>query len=141
MHDFFSHGPSETLRVLIVDDDKDTVDSLAVLVHMWGYEVHKAYDAAEALASAQAFPPDVVFLDIGLPKVDGFHLAERLLALNRGDMQIIAVSGYTDLESRLHADLVGIHEYLIKPVDPARLEVLLALRSECLGRNLLVLAH
>jgi CheY-like chemotaxis protein len=139
MGDFLSQSQSAPLRVLVVDDERDTVKSMAILVRMWGHEVYTAYDADEAMAVARAFPPDVVFLDIGLPKTDdGFELAEKLLELDQGgDMRIVAISGYTELDKRTHAKAVGIHEYLLKPVDPVRLETMLTLRSEVLRKQVL----
>jgi CheY-like chemotaxis protein len=135
MNEVLSDSQVPTMRVLIVDDDQDTVKTFATLVRQWGYEVFTALGADEALAQATAFLPDVVFLDISLSEMnDGFDVAEKLLALDSsGNMRVIAVSGYAELENRQQARAVGIHEYLLKPVDPVRLELLLALRSQALA--------
>src|SRR5947209_15585154 len=109
-------GP-RSLRVLVVDDDRDTADTLALLVKIWGHDVWQAYDGAAALESAAANGPDVVFLDIGMPTMDGFRLARALrhrAAL--ADTLLIAVTGYADRAHRLLADGV-IDQYLVKPVD------------------------
>src|SRR5947209_10011581 len=67
-------------KVLVVDDNRDLAESLAMVLRLWGHDVAVAYDGPEALAAARARPPDVVFLDIGLPQLDGFEVALRLRA-------------------------------------------------------------
>ena len=72
-------GPTRRpLRVLVVDDNRDAADTLTVLAGLWGYEARAAYDGPAALAAAQSFGPDCMFLDIGLPGMDGYELAYRL---------------------------------------------------------------
>ena len=69
------------LRVLLVDDNKDQADSLAQLLTGWGHEVRVAYDGLTALEAAQAYQPNVAMIDLGLPGIDGYQLALRLLAV------------------------------------------------------------
>src|SRR6266702_3932849 len=69
---------SETYRVLIVDDNRDAADSLAMLARVWGYEARVAYDGEAALETALTFRPDCLLLDIGLPRLDGYALARRV---------------------------------------------------------------
>src|SRR5439155_1214139 len=71
-------GTPRELRVLIVDDNRDAADSLAALVRLWGHEAHTAYDGEAGFATACAFRPDCLLLDINMPRVDGYALARRL---------------------------------------------------------------
>jgi two-component system, chemotaxis family, CheB/CheR fusion protein len=117
------------LRVFVVDDNRDAADSLAMLVKLWGHDVECGYNGT-AIHKLQAFGPDVVLLDIGLPKMDGNSMTRTL----RGDEKhantlIIAVTGYHDEARRLFAKEAGFDHYLIKPVDPSVLEKLLMVKS------------
>jgi CheY-like chemotaxis protein len=113
-------------KVLVVDDNRDLAESLATVLRLWGHDVVVAYDGAQALAAARARPPEVVFLDIGLPRLDGFEVAQRLRAdpaLRR--TRIVAVTGYGHDEDRRRSEAVGIDIHLTKPVDPIVLQRLL----------------
>jgi CheY-like chemotaxis protein len=116
-------GP--VLRVLIVDDIRDAADSLATLVKIWGYDVRSAYSGATALQSALACPPDVVLLDIAMPQMDGFRLANmmRQQAMLAGAV-LVAVTGYADAAHRELWEAM-FDDYLVKPVDPSAVERLL----------------
>src|SRR4051812_47859502 len=86
---------TKMMRILIVDDCKDTVDSLGILLGLWGHEVRVAYDGAQALATAADFKPDAVLLDILLPRLNGYQVARQLRQLPGGsELLLIAVSGY-----------------------------------------------
>jgi CheY-like chemotaxis protein len=107
------------LRVLIIDDNKDAADTFALLVRIWGHECRRVYDGSEAVKISSAFRPDVVFLDLGMPKIDGFAVARQLRPqlLHTGAM-LIAVTGYADREHRLLCEQAGFAQFLPKPVDP-----------------------
>ena len=79
-------------RVLVADDCKDTADSTALLIDLWGHKVQVAYDGEGALAAARAFQPDVLLLDIGMPKMDGCHLAQAIRQQAKEDCVLIALS-------------------------------------------------
>lgn len=112
------------LRLLVVDDNQDSADSLAQLLTMLGHEVRVAYNASDALAVAPAFAPQAAILDIGLPDLDGRELAARLRQLPAGaSMLLIAATGYGRLADG--ADAVFDH-YLVKPVDVTQVGALLA---------------
>jgi PAS domain S-box-containing protein len=121
------------LRVLVVDDSEDTAEMMTVLLEMDGHEIQVAHSGPAALETAAAFRPDVVLLDIGLPGLDGYQVAQRL----REDpvlreMTLIAASGYGQ-EADLHRSReVGFDRHLVKPVDPRELRELLA---EIAGRR------
>jgi CheY-like chemotaxis protein/two-component sensor histidine kinase len=108
--------------ILVVDDNKDAADVLAMLLKMEGHRVHVAYDGHSALQCAQREKPAVMVLDLGLPGMDGYELARHL----RGHPQttsatLIALSGYGQDEDRRRAREAGFDHHLVKPVDPQEL--------------------
>ena len=118
------------LRVLVADDCRDFTDSMGLLLSLWGHEVCLAYDGAEALEQAGGFGPDVVLLDLGMPGLDGFAVADclrRLPALE--GVLLAAVTGYAREQDRARAEEAGFAYYLVKPVEPATLEALLLARA------------
>lgn len=108
------------LRLLVVDDNRDAADSLALLLGLWGHEARVAYDGPAAIRAARAEPPDAVLLDLGLPGRSGYHLAEDLRPA-----ALIAVTGYGDAVHREHAAAVGFDHFFVKPVDLEALRGLL----------------
>jgi signal transduction histidine kinase/DNA-binding response OmpR family regulator len=113
------------LRVLVVDDNRDVADSTASVMRMNGCEVHVAYDGKAALESVQKLRPDAVLLDIGLPTIDGYLVAEHIRALpQNGRTMIVAVSGYGQEEDRLRSKSVGFDYHVVKPIDPTVLAAL-----------------
>jgi DNA-binding response OmpR family regulator len=116
------------LSVLVVDDDRDTSDSLSMLVTMWGHNAWVAHDGATALKVASAYPVDVMLLDIAMPEMNGCSVARQLRRQPRyKDTLLIAISGWADEEHRLLGESAGFDLYLMKPVELSDLEVLLAL--------------
>jgi PAS domain S-box-containing protein len=116
-----------SLRILIVDDNQDGADSLAMMLKIMGNETHTAYDGEEALTAAAQFQPDVILLDIGLPKLTGYEACQLLRAQPGGkDIVIIAQTGWGQEEDRQRTMEAGFDQHLIKPVDPQALITLLA---------------
>jgi two-component system CheB/CheR fusion protein len=114
-------------RVLVVDDNVDAAESLAVILSLAGHVVHTVYDGPTSLAAAHWFRPDVVFLDLGLPGLDGWEVARRLRRSEGFQRnQLIAITGFDREELRERSEAAGIGIHLVKPVDPAELERLLA---------------
>jgi DNA-binding response OmpR family regulator len=114
------------LRVLVVDDDHDCADGLSRLVNLWGNDVQTACDGAAALALTVDRQPDVVLLDLSMPKMDGCQLARQLRQQRAfADMLLIAVTGWTDQAHQLLCVEAGFDNYLVKPIDLARLKILL----------------
>jgi CheY-like chemotaxis protein len=114
-------------RILLADDNRDALDSLATLLQCDGHEVHTAADGAEALAVAAGCHPDVVLLDIGMPKLDGYEVARRIRAEPWGKGTIlIALTGWGQDEDRRRSREVGFDSHLVKPLDPQALATLLA---------------
>jgi len=119
------------LRVLIVEDDQDAANSLALLVGLWGHDARIANDGPAALALAQALEPHVALLDLGLPRMDGFEVARRLTAAHPGTV-LIAVSAYGDALTRMHSKEIGFVAHFVKPADLQGLQQLLAQRQALL---------
>jgi len=115
------------LRVLVVDDNQDVAESTAVLLRMSGCDVHVVYDGDEALRAMPRLRPDAVLLDIGLPKVNGYQVAERIRAEpEHRRTLIVAISGYGQEEHRLQSQQSGFDYHIVKPIDPPVLTGLLA---------------
>jgi signal transduction histidine kinase/CheY-like chemotaxis protein len=117
-------------RVMIVDDNVDAADSLALLLGMEGHETVCVYSAAAALQRVTGFAPDVILLDIGLPDTDGYEVARRLHALpGCAAIKLIALTGYGQADDRERALAAGFEAHLVKPVDLGALARLLAMHS------------
>lgn len=118
-------------RILVLDDNPDAADMLAVLLSLAGYEVCTAYTGPEAIRTAEHFRPDVAFLDIGLPGMDGHEVARRLRALpGLGDILLVAVTGYGQEHYRKRSQEAGCDYHFVKPVDPDVLESVMRSRAE-----------
>ena len=116
-----------SLRVLIVDDNPDAAEMLEVVVSRLGHSTRLAHDGATALAAAAAFTPDVIFLDIGLPVMNGYNVAQTLRQRPEfKDVHIAAVTGWGQEEDRRKAREAGFDSHFTKPLSPAVLEELLA---------------
>jgi CheY-like chemotaxis protein len=111
-------GSHSRRRILVVDDNRDAADSLAMLLQARGHEVRVAYDGLEAVGSAVAFDPDVVLMDIGLPKLYGYDAARRIRKARGNSVQLIAITGWGQEEDRRRAKEAGFDFHLTKPVDP-----------------------
>ena len=115
------------LRILVVDDNCDGADSLAEILALMGNDTRTAYDGQQAVSMASVFRPDVVLLDIGLPKLNGYEAARliRQQSWSNGVM-LIAITGWGQLKDRERTREAGFDHHLIKPVDPQALLTLLA---------------
>ena len=114
-------------RVLIVDDNEDAANSLAMILKLSGHETTPVYTAEDALERASTFKPDVVLLDIGLPGMDGYEVAQKMRELPglRG-IRLVALTGYGRSDDRLRAREAGFDDHLTKPVEFAVLDRALA---------------
>jgi PAS domain S-box-containing protein len=120
-------GVTEGMRVLVVDDNIDAAEALAMALEMVGCETRMAHTAQSALAVAPSFGPDAVLLDIGLPDLNGYELARRLRALPGGTATtLIATTGWGQDKDRRRALEAGCDHHLTKPIDIERLRDLLA---------------
>ncbi len=124
------------LRVLVVDDYPDVARSWSILLTMWGHQVWVACDGVAALEMASAYQPDVLLLDIAMPKLDGCQVARQLRRQRRFENTLlIATSGWADEAHRLLGEEAGFDLYLIKPIEPSTIEVLLLLERDRLARS------
>jgi CheY-like chemotaxis protein len=115
------------VRILIVDDNRDSADSLATLLQFEGHHVQAVYSAKEGLDQAAIFEPEVLLLDIGLPEMNGYEVARRLRgipALKKS--RLIAISGYGQPEDRMRTQAAGFDDHLVKPITLAHLTQTLA---------------
>ena len=104
-------------RILIVDDNHDAADSLGAVLEAMGHVTQVAYDAESALSAAEAFAPDVALLDLGLPHMDGYQLAQQFRQHPRfGDVQLVAVTGYGQPSDRARTTAAGFNHHFVKPV-------------------------
>ena len=114
-------------RVLIVDDNRDSADSLAMLMQITNNEAYLAHDGEEAVAAVEKYRPEVVLLDIGLPKIDGHEVCRRVRKEPWGkDIVIIALTGWGQEDDRRKSQEAGFDGHLVKPVDYEKLLELLA---------------
>src|ERR1044071_369706 len=119
--------PVQTWRVLVVDDNVDSADSIAAILETSGHEVEVAYSAQKALEMAVEHQPDIVLLDIGLPDMDGFEVAKHLRQTPElKQMRLIAITGYGQQSDRQRSREAGFDEHMVKPVEWQKLEELLA---------------
>ena len=115
------------LRVLVVDDNHDAVETLAMLLGLWGHDVRLAADGPSAVETAAAHRPDVVLLDISLPGMSGYEVAERLRANPElRETVLVAMTGYGQAEDKKETREAGFTLHLVKPVEPDVLQKLLA---------------
>jgi two-component system CheB/CheR fusion protein len=111
---------------MVIDDNKDAAESMSMLLELWGHEVVCAYDGRTALTAAAKYHPDAVFIDIGLPGMDGYEIAERLReSPDSARAVLIAITGYGQDEDRRRSRDAGIDHHLVKPVAPDILQSLL----------------
>jgi CheY-like chemotaxis protein len=114
------------LRVLVIEDDQDTATTFAMLLRLYGYDVEVAADGPSALQVVQTHQPDVVLLDLAMPKMDGWQVAKQIRQRSIARRPfLIVVSGYGTEADRIRSYESGIDVHLVKPVDPAELEDLL----------------
>ena len=120
----------EPRRILVADDNRDAAFTLASLLGMMGHEVRTAHDGAEAIATTASFSPQIIFLDIGMPHMDGYEACRRIRQLAQAPAPVIvALTGWGQADDKRKAQEAGFDHHFTKPVDPAQLE-------ELVGSNL-----
>ena len=116
-----------SLRILVVDDNRDGADSLAMMLGMFGGDTRTAYDGLAGVDAAEQFRPDVALFDIGLPKLNGYEACRRIRQQTWGKgVVLIAVTGWGQDEDRRRSHDAGFDHHLVKPVDPQNLMELLS---------------
>ena len=115
-------GPAPR-RVLVVEDNRDSRETLRMLLELWGYRVEEAGDGLEGVRKALDWKPDAAVVDIGMPVMDGYAMARRVRQALGRDILLVALTAYRDREKALEA---GFDEHLVKPVRAADLQRALA---------------
>ena len=122
-----SVGTAPQRRLLVVDDNVDAAESLALLLQLKGHDVRVVHDGPSALAAVEADPPDLVFLDIGMPVMNGYEVAQRLRQRpGLENLLLVAMTGWGQKEDRCRSQEAGFDRHLVKPVEPDALRQLLA---------------
>ncbi len=118
---------SDRRRILVVDDNRDAADSLGLVLELAGHEARVAYDGPSALVAAREFRPDVVLLDIGLPGMSGYEVAQRLRQeAGLANALLVAMTGFGQPEDRQRSQAAGFHAHCVKPADLETLQGVLA---------------
>ena len=119
-----------SLKILVVDDNVDMARSIATLLKSLGHKIVLAHDGPSALEHARSQGPDVILLDIGLPGMNGYEVARRVRAMPGGHViRLVALTGYGQAEDRRRALDAGFDDHLVKPVEPERLQQVLAMAA------------
>ncbi len=119
--------PTARRRVLVVDDNVDAASSLAMVLKLMGNEVRTAHDGLEGVAAAREFRPDVILLDIGMPRLNGYEACRRIRQEPWGkNVVLVALTGWGQEEDKRKAQEAGFDRHMVKPVEPAALAKLLA---------------
>ena len=119
--------PRSGKRLLVVDDNQDAADSLAMLLRLQGHEVRVAYSGMAALEMTKTYTPDVVFMDIGMPGMDGYEAARRIREQpGLGKVVLAALTGWGQQEDRRRTAEAGFNHHLVKPPEPKAVESVLA---------------
>ncbi|HET6725077.1 MAG TPA: PAS domain-containing protein [Gammaproteobacteria bacterium] len=125
--DTLPSGPGASRRVLVIDDHQDIADSMTMLLEMMGHEARAAYSGAAGLEAGAEFKPEIVFLDIGMPEMNGHEAAARIRAEDWGaDVRLVALTGWGQEEDRRRSREAGFDMHLVKPIEADMLEKLLA---------------
>jgi two-component system OmpR family response regulator len=120
-------------RILVVDDNEDAADTLAVLLRMSGHDVQTAFSGEDAVETALREQPDCMLLDIRMPRMDGYQLARRLRREPRLERsRLVALSAYSSEDHARRAREAGFDHWLVKPADPTALEGLLTMLQQAL---------
>jgi CheY-like chemotaxis protein len=114
------------LKVLVVDDNKDVADTCSMLIELSGHHVQVAYTGSDGIEIAEAFRPQVILTDIGLPDIDGYEFAQQVRGTPWGKTTVlVAITGWGAQESKQQSALAGFNHHLTKPIDPRTIESLL----------------
>jgi CheY-like chemotaxis protein len=114
-------------RILVADDNQDSANSLSMMLSIMGNEVRTAFDGAQALEVAKDFEPQLIFLDIGMPKIDGYEASRHIRTHDWGKAAVlVALTGWGQDEDELRSREAGFNLHLVKPVEVATLEEILA---------------
>jgi CheY-like chemotaxis protein len=128
-----THTAATPLRILVVDDNRDAADILRIALEARGHTIEIAYDGPSALEVAAIHAPQLALVDIGLPVMDGYRLAELLRAAH--DIPVVAITGYGQASDRERSAAAGFAAHLVKPVDLGELAALVGRLSSATRRT------
>jgi CheY-like chemotaxis protein len=117
--------PVWAARILVVDDNRAATEMMALLLKLWGYQPLVAFDGPTALEIALTHEPDVIVLDVGLPRMDGHEVARRIRAAGMEKTPLVALTGYGGGRDEQASLAAGFDRHLVKPVHPEKLQHLL----------------
>ncbi len=129
----YSSSARDPVRVLVVDDDRDTVLALRMLLDTEGYETRGLYSGKAALGALDDFKPDAVLLDIGMPGTSGYDVARQIHRQHGERILLVAITAWTHATDKMLAQLAGFHHHICKPYRPD--EVLTVLTPLTMGRR------
>lgn len=113
-----TNADHRSLRILVIDDNRDASESMGTLLSLFGHAVRAAHDARSGLALAASFQPHLIFSDIGLPDMDGYRLAPALRQLSEGRKVVIAaITGYGMENDRKRSLAAGFDHHMVKPIE------------------------
>lgn len=130
-----SGGAQRPVKVLVADDDRDTVLSLRMLLERENYEVLGVFDAKAVFEAVHDFEPDAVLLDIGMPKMTGYDIARELRRTRGNDLLLVAVTAWSKFSDKMAAHIAGFDHHVTKPYQPGEILGLLKLLTDHLGRS------
>ncbi len=132
-----STAPESARRILVVDDNRDSAHTLALWLNLNGHITQTAHDGVEAVSMAESFNPEIVLLDLGLPRIDGYEAARQIRSQPWGKtMHLVALTGWGQAEDRRKSKEAGFNAHLVKPVDTVVLAKLMAdLQTGAAGRQ------
>jgi DNA-binding response OmpR family regulator len=118
--------PGRPLRILLADDDRDATLSLSTLLKLEGYDVRHVYDGGATLDAVREFEPDIVLVDIGMPKLSGYDVARHIRErYGKAGPVLVALTGWKQASDRILATLAGFNHHVAKPYDPGALLALI----------------
>lgn len=124
-------GATVSRRVLVVDDNVDSAESMALLLRLQGHVVEIAHDGEEAIATAERFRPEAMLLDLGMPKLNGFEVCQRIRQSPWGaGVLMVAQTGWGQAQDRARTMEAGFDAHLTKPIDPAAVQDMLVRLKE-----------
>jgi CheY-like chemotaxis protein len=130
-------APAKALKVLVVDDNEDSADSMALLLDTYGHNVKTAYGGAQAIDIAGVFCPDLILLDLSMPLMTGFEAIPLLRdAVGNDDLVVAAMTGFGLEADKQRTTAAGFDAHLTKPVDVRDLEAVIAMTSGAAGKRM-----
>ncbi len=128
-----SESVAERCRILIIEENVDAADALTMLLEIFGHDVRAVHSGEEGLDAIEADPPELAFVDIGMPGIDGWEVARRVIArMGEKAPMLVAISGYWDAEAIARSLAAGFDRHLGKPLDVEAMQTAIC---DCVARR------